>query len=454
MKKVHIIGIGGIAMSAIAQYFLTIGYQVTGSDLENNELIEELKNKGAQIKIGHQADNIDSNLEKVIYSDAIPDENVELKQAREYGIELLGRSQALALITANKKVISASGTHGKTTTSGLLAQILTGGQKNPSFIIGGILNNFNSNFMIKESDYFILEGDEYGKSFLKYPSDIGVVTNIEFDHPDIYRDLDDMVATYKEYVAGLSECLVTNNKVLAQLEIESTSLPIEVLTVGINDQQADFNAVKITEVELESYFILEYQGQEIGQFRLPALGDYNIRHALEAIAVGKYCGLSFETMKESLGQWQGVKRRFEVLSDDDNQIIITDYAHHPSEVKAVVDNLDRIETDKQKVVIFQPHQYLRTNSLLKDYQKVLNQNLDERVIYQIYKVRERVEEKELERLGKRLSQLVSDQPVTYINQWSNLEEWLTKYNYSNDAIYLFLGAGDIDQFARKWAKKS
>ncbi|GAB6098171.1 UDP-N-acetylmuramate--L-alanine ligase [Halanaerocella petrolearia] len=453
MKRIHIIGIGGIAMSAIAQYFIESEYQVTGSDLEENELITELKSKGAKISIGHTADNISSNIDKVIYSDAIPKDNIELERAREYNLEVLNRSRALALITAEKKVISASGTHGKTTTSALLAQVLSAGEKKPSFIIGGIVNNFDSNFAINSGNYFVLEGDEYGKSFLQYPSDIGVVTNIEYDHPDIYQDLDDMLASYREYVGGLSEYLVTNKQVLQQLELSVTELSSQVATVAINDSKADYNATEIIEEELTSYFTLEYQGSEVDRFQLPALGDYNIKHALEAIAVGRYCGLSFKQLKVGLREWQGVKRRFEILQDNDKEIVISDYAHHPSEVEAVVNNLARIKTKKKKVVIFQPHQYLRTTNLLDDYQKVLNQELDERVIYQIYKVREKVEDKELEELGKRLSQLISDKSVTYINQWSNLDKWLTEYNQDNNAMYLFLGAGDIDQFARNWIKK-
>ncbi|GAB6137840.1 UDP-N-acetylmuramate--L-alanine ligase [Halanaerobaculum tunisiense] len=453
MGQIHIVGIGGIAMSAIAQYFLEAGYQVTGSDLEENELVAKLRQQGVKISIGHTKDNISSELEKVIYSAAIPEDNIELQQARDYDLELVNRSQALALITTDKQVISAAGTHGKTTTSALIAQILARGDNQLSFIIGGILNNFTSNCAINDGEYFVLEGDEYDKSFLEYRSDIGVVTNIEFDHPDIYRDFGDMLTSYREYVQGLTEYFVTQQQVLDQLELYSADLQAEVVTVGINDPQADFNATAITQQELVSYFTLEYQNEKVGRFKLPALGEYNIKHALEAIAVGKYCGVTVGQMKEGLAAWQGVKRRFEVLKKSDQQVVITDYAHHPSEVKAVVDNLARIKTDKQKVVIFQPHQYLRTNRLLEDYQGILNQKLDYQIIYQIYKVREKVTEEELESLGRELSDLISDNQTEYINHWSQLEEWLTEYNKNNQAIFLFLGAGDIDQFARSWVNK-
>ena len=452
-KKIHIIGIGGIAMSAIAKYFLSLNYQVTGSDMQENELVTDLKDKGVKITIGHQESNITQDLDKVIFSDAIPFDNVELQTAKNKNIDILNRSDALALITRDKKVISASGTHGKTSTSALIAQLLNGVGANPNFIIGGIVNNFASNFAIKHGEYFVLEGDEYQRSFLKYRTDVGVVTNIEFDHPDIYDDLDDMLAAYQEYVSGLTEYLVTNDQVIEQLNLEISDLDIRVDTVGINDPAATFNAVDIKEEELTSLFTLKYEGEEVDRFQLPALGEYNIKHALEAIAVGYYFGFSFESMKEALAEFKGVKRRFETIYQDQKQIIISDYAHHPSEVKAVVDNLSQIETNKEKVVVFQPHQYIRTKRLLEQYEGALNQNIAERAIFRIYKVREQVEEEDLVELGQQLSREISDQPVHYFNSYPELEKWLSDYKSEQGVIYLFLGAGDIDEWVREWVQK-
>ncbi|MFO7819033.1 MAG: UDP-N-acetylmuramate--L-alanine ligase [Halanaerobacter sp.] len=451
-KRIHIIGIGGIAMSAIAKYFLSLNYEVSGSDLEENELVTDLRDRGVEITIGHQVSNISSKIDKVIFSDAIPGHNIELKTAQEKGIDLLNRSEALALITHHKEVISATGTHGKTSTSALIAQLLEGVGAEPSFIIGGIVNNFASNFAIQDGDYFVLEGDEYQRSFLKYRTDVGVVTNIEFDHPDIYEDLDDMLAAYGEYVSALTEYLVTNDRVIKQLGLKITNLDIRIDTVGINDEAADFNATNIREEELSSYFTLEYQGKEVGEFKLPALGEYNIKHALEALAVGYYFGYSFSEMKEPLAQFAGVKRRFDILQQDSNKVVISDYAHHPSEVEAVVNNLAQIETEKEKVVIFQPHQYIRTKRLLDDYAGVLDQELTEKATFKIYKVREEVEEEELRALGEELSQKISAKGAHYFNSYPSLEEWLSDYQSENGVIYLFLGAGDIDEWVRDWVK--
>ncbi|WP_408956117.1 UDP-N-acetylmuramate--L-alanine ligase [Natroniella sp. ANB-PHB2] len=450
MEWIHIIGVGGIAMSAIAQYFLEAGAKVTGSDLNSNQLIEQLQKRGAEITIGHHQDNISADIKKVIYSDAIPEDNVELVTAKRYNLERLGRSQALKLITKDKDVISATGTHGKTTTSAMIAQVLEVGKQDVSFIIGGILNNFDSNFKINQGDYFVLEGDEYGRSFLKYQSELGVLTNIEFDHPDIYQDLDDLLAAYKEYVTNLGSYLVTNQQVIEQLKLDTLDLEIEVETVGINQPEATFNAVEIEERELTSYFDLEYQGERIDRFELEGLGDYNIKHALEAIAIGNYCGLSFAKMKESLSKWRGVKRRFEVLYEAEDKIVITDYAHHPSEVDVVTANLERIKTDKKKVVIFQPHQYIRTNRLFDDYTYVLDKEIDQCIVSKIYKVREEVSETELDRLGLKLSQIISSDEIHYYNKLGEIKAWLEEYNQKEQAIYLFLGAGDIDDFAREW----
>ncbi|MGM0501405.1 MAG: glutamate ligase domain-containing protein, partial [Bacillota bacterium] len=185
----------------------------------------------------------------------------------------------------------------------------------------------------------------------------------------------------------------------------------------------------------------------------PALGDYNIKHALESIAVGKYGGLSFMDMKKALARFQGVKRRFEIIDQDQDQIVISDYAHHPSEVKAVVENFANIKTDKEKVVIFQPHQYIRTERLLADYEGILNQDIASRGVLKIYKVREKVEEQKLQDLGKRLSSKISRSPVHYFDSYSELESWVNNYQADNGVIYMFLGAGDIDQWARNWVKK-
>ena len=452
-KKIHIIGIGGIAMSAIAKYFMSLDYEVTGSDLQENELVTDLQTKGVKITIGHREANIADDLDKVIFSDAIPADNIELKTAQDKNLDILNRSEALSLITKKKRVISAAGTHGKTSTSALIAQLLAGAGAKPNFIIGGIVNNFSSNFAIENGDYFVLEGDEYQRSFLKYRTDVGVVTNIEFDHPDIYEDLDDMLAAYHEYVSGLTEYLVTNYEVIEQLNLETTALDIRIDTVGINDAQATFNAVKITEQELTSFFTLEYQGEEVDRFKLPAIGDYNIKHALEAIAVGYYFGLSFTEMKKGLKNFEGVKRRFETIYQDQQQIVISDYAHHPSEVKAVVDNLAKIKTTKDKVVVFQPHQYIRTKRLLDDYEGILPQEITEQAIFRIYKVREQVEEEELVDLGHDLSQKISDREVKYCNNYQELASWLANYKSDKGAIYLFLGAGDIDDWVRKWVQR-
>ncbi|WP_018248432.1 UDP-N-acetylmuramate--L-alanine ligase [Orenia marismortui] len=453
MKRAHIIGIGGIAMSAIAQCLIQLGYTVTGSDLNHNHLIEELRNQGVEISIGHNEANVSPEVKKVIFSDAIPAHNVEILAAKKYNLELLGRSDALAWLTEEKEVISATGTHGKTTTSAMIAHLLELGKKEPSFIIGGILNNFDSNFRANRGDYFVLEGDEYGKSFLKYSSDIGVITNIEYDHPDIYADMDEVLETYHQYVDNLTKCLITNQKVIDQLNLTPRKMDLDIITVEIDDQEADFTAINIREEELSSYFTLRYKGEEVGEFKVNSLGDYNIKHALEAIAVANYCGISFEEMKRAIALWKGVKRRFEILDEREDRIVISDYAHHPSEVDAVAEIFERIKTDKKKVLIFQPHQYLRTKSLFKNYENVLDKLLDEKVIFKIYKVREKVSEEELESLGNKLSQSISRGDTKYYNQTDKLTKWLNNYRKENDAIFLFLGAGNIDDFARKWVSK-
>ncbi len=448
-KKIHIIGIGGIAMSAIAQYLLKQGYQLSGSDLKANQLTDKLAKLGVDITIGHNKDNLPSNLELVIHSAAIPDNNIELVTAKKRGVKLMGRSQALAWLTDDKSVISVAGTHGKTTTSGMIAHTLTVADYAPNFIIGGILSNFTSNYKITGSDLFVLEGDEYNRSFLNYKTDLGVLLNIEFDHPDIYSDYDDLSATYQKYVEGLEELLITNSKVIEQLNLKELDLDIDIWTVGIENNQADFNAVEIQEKGFESFFVLEYNAKRVAEFRIPVLGEYNIKHALETIAIARYFNISWSVLKTALANWQGVERRFECLEKNSQRIVISDYAHHPSELKAASDDLARIKTDKKKVLIFQPHQYIRTKELFADYKNLLKKDFDQIIIQKIYSVREEVTTAKLEELGRDLADIIADN-AKYYNSFVQLREFLVEYEKNNQAIYLFMGAGDIDDFARSW----
>lgn len=452
MEKIHIVGVGGIAMSAIAQYLFKQGYQVSGSDLKANQLTDKLAKLGIDIEIGHAESNLSAEVQRVIYSAAIPDNNIELLTAKKRGLKLMGRSEALAWMTENKSVVSVAGTHGKTTTSGMIAHALTIGNFKPNFIIGGILNNFTSNYKITGSDLFVLEGDEYNRSFLNYKTDLGVLLNIEFDHPDIYDDYEDLSKTYQQYVEELNELLITNHKVIKELKLNELELDIDIWTVGIEDDQADFNAVEIREKGFESFFVLEYNGNKVAEFRIPVLGKYNIKHALETIAVARYFNISWSDLKRALANWKGVKRRFDLLENNSQRVIISDYAHHPSELKAVSSDLARIKMDKKKVLIFQPHQFIRTKELFDSYKNVLTDSFDQIIIQKIYTVREEVAEDKIESLGQDLANIIAAN-AKYCNDFKELEQFLTKYNKNNEAIYLFTGAGDIDDFARQWAEK-
>ncbi|MDQ7010081.1 MAG: Mur ligase family protein, partial [Candidatus Gracilibacteria bacterium] len=354
-NKIYIIGIGGIGISALARFYLSQSYTVYGSDMNSSELINQLKNEGAYINIGEKADILDKDFEYVIYTEAVPDTQNEIIKAKELGLELLTYPEAIGKITTNKKLITIAGTHGKSTTTSLTSLVLKNSNIDFTSIVGTILKEFdNKNFFYRkeglEDEYFVLEACEYKRSFLNYKPTVGVIINIDLDHLDYYKDLEDYISAYKDYLNNISE---GGFAILNGEDKNCKSL------VGLRD---DINYIEV----YNTYFI--HNGQQLNfpiiDIKIP--GKHILFDAKIAYIIGHMIGINDSKIIESLEDYSGVWRRMERIGKTvHNNILMSDYGHHPTEISLTLKAIKDTNIDKKILTIFQPHQYSRTYELIE-----------------------------------------------------------------------------------------
>jgi UDP-N-acetylmuramate--alanine ligase len=366
-KHYHLIGIGGIGMSGIAQLLLRSSITVSGSDLKDSKITQDLKRQGAQVFIGHNPENI-KGADLIIYSSAIKEGNPEIIEAKRQGIPLIKRAQALADLMKDKAVITVTGSHGKTTTASLISYLLLEAGLFPTVAIGGILRNIDTNASLGEGEFFVAEADESDGSFLYYQPKYSVITNIDREHLDYYKEFKNEIETFREFVnktkkdgcvfccgddANLKNILsdYKNRYLLFGLEASSHIYPKNIQLEG-----------------LMSEFDCFYRNKFIDRFRLALGGRHNISNALSVIALGLELGIGLESIKKALENYKGAKRRLEIKFSDRDLLVIDDYAHHPTEIRATLEATANLK--RQRVVaIFQPHRYTRTQILLDEFSK-------------------------------------------------------------------------------------
>lgn len=438
-NKIHFIGIGGISMQAIAKYLIQNKITISGSDIEENKFTSSLKQLGAKIFIGHKETNITSDVELVIYNSAINSSNVELIYALNKKIQCIERSYALWLIALNyKNLIAISGTHGKTTTTSLISKFFIDSKKMPEIHIGGE-NDFQSQYSKK--DFFICEACEYHKSFLELKTiTCGIILNIENDHLDYYKSFKNLSDAFKTFAKNC-QTLITSYELNERYKFNANTI----YTISLTNPKANFYAEKIDDVNIK-FNVYAFQ-KLLGTFESNLIGDFNIYNILCAIAVGYIFNLKTTTMKKSLKGFFGVKRRNEILYKSPNFLIVTDYAHHPTELNVTIDAY--LKKSNKLIVIFQPHTYSRTKILLNDFVKVLsNPNFDV-VLYPTYPAREK---KECGLDATELYKVIkSKKSNTYLYKTFRLRHKLQ--NSNEQIIILFLGAGTINKVAEKFVKE-
>lgn len=438
---VHFIGIGGISMSGLADILFSKNFTVSGSDMKSSSLTEQLAAKGMKIAIGHSADNITDNIDLVVYTAAINQANPELQSAKDKNIALLTRAELLGEIMANYKVaIGVSGTHGKTTTTSMLAEILLAGHKDPTVSVGGILPSIGGNLRLGASDHFLTEACEYTNSFLSFFPTIEIILNIEEDHMDFFKDIHEIRTSFRNYVKLLPEhgLLVINADIEAVEEIYD-GLPCKVVTVG----QAEDSDLSARDISYNNTGCCSYTLQAPGippeRIQLDVPGLHNVYNSLAAIAVGLHLGISMKDIAKGLGQFHGTDRRFQKKGVLKGYTIIDDYAHHPAEIRATLNSADNYP-HKRVVCIFQPHTYTRTHAFLKDFAQALSK-ADQVILADIYAAREINTlgitsldlKRELDALGAN---------CIYEPDFAKIEDYIRNHCTEGDLV-ITMGAGNI-----------
>lgn len=386
IKNIHFVGIGGIGMSGIAEILTHYDFRISGCDILASENTERLSRLGIPVTIGHDSSHL-ANVDLLVISSAIRQGNTEVRHAREVHIPVIRRAEMLGEITRLKRGIAVAGTHGKTTTSAMTALVLSEAGLDPTLIIGGVLRNIHSSARLGRGEYLVVEADEYDRSFLTLHPTCAVITNIEADHLDCYRDLDDIRDAFTEFALkvpfyGAVIGCIDDPTVAALLD----SLPKRAVRYGLGER-ARLRAINLSFSAEGTSFDLELHRQKLGRVTLKVPGEHNVRNALAAIAVALELDISMETAAAGLAKFPGVERRFQILGQYKGALVVDDYAHHPTEIRATLEAARRSYPDRRVVVLFQPHLYSRTRDFYEQFADALRR-ADQAYLTPIYPARE------------------------------------------------------------------
>ncbi len=368
--EIYFIGLGGAGMSALAELLLERGYGVSGSDRQESAVLERLRKRGATVYTGHDASQI-SSARLLVYSSAVPENNPELVAARRAGIPCIKRAMLLGQLMVGHRGIAVAGTHGKTTTTSMIAHVLKSCGLDPTAVVGGTMSNTGRGAISGRGSYFITEADEYDRSFLTLYPKIGVITNLETDHLDIYEDLNDLIDTFSEFVkhVPLTGKVVYNGED-AHVARAVRGAFARTLSFGLTEGM-DIRATRVSESEGGSRARIIYRGKLLGMLALNLPGVHNIKNALATIAVALECGLSFAEISTALETFSGVERRFQFKGKVGDCLFYDDYAHHPTEVRAALEAARR-GWKRRIVVLFQPHLFSRTRDFHREFAAALD----------------------------------------------------------------------------------
>ena len=438
---VHFIGIGGISMSGLAEILLSRKFPVSGSDSHESALTDQLAAQGAVVHYPQMAENITDDIDVVVYTAAIHPDNPEFRAAQEKNLPMLTRAQLLGEIMRNyKEAINVSGTHGKTTTTSMITEILLEAHKDPTVSVGGMLKDIGGNIRVGGQEIFVVEACEYTNSFLSFFPTIEVILNVEADHLDFFKDIDDIRHSFKLFAEKLPEDgLLVINKDIKHSEYFTQALKCRVVTFG-HEKDADYTANFISYDKFaHPSYTLFYKGEELAQVELGVTGEHNIYNSLAVVAVARSLDIPMETILRGLKRFTGTDRRFQKKGSVNGFTIIDDYAHHPQEIAATIEAAKKYPHRKLWIV-FQPHTYSRTAALLDDFAGALSQ-ADEIVLADIYAAREKntigISSDDL-----RKHMLEQNTNVYYIPKFEDIEDFLLQHVEEGDLL-ITMGAGDI-----------
>lgn len=446
-KRIYMLGIGGIGMSALARYFINIGVKVSGYDLTKTPLTEELELLNISIHYEEDIEQIDKDADLVIYSPAIPHQHKEFTFLRERDYTILKRSQVLGLITEQSKNICIAGTHGKTSISTLTAYLLREGGIGGTAFLGGISKNYDTNFWTISKDPCIIEADEYDRSFLQLSPDIAVISSADADHLDIYNDANTLEQSYQEF----SNKIKSDGILFCHYDIPIRELFAPKIgkkyTYHLDNQSAFVHARHIILKDSGYEFDVHIGEQVIEKCYLPLGGKHNIENALVSIAIALQLGVRVEAVVSSLRKYAGVKRRFNIYDIHPNCILIDDYAHHPTELQNLIAGVRDMFPKHKLHLIFQPHLYSRTRDFAYEFASVLSK-ADETILLDIYPARE------LPIAGVTSSMLLSNMTVKnkHLVNKDELLTWIEKKEKQIPKVIVMAGAGNIDMLVQPMKK--
>jgi len=452
IKKIHFVGIGGIGMSGIAEILIDQGFRVSGSDRALSEVTEHLQSLGATIYEGHKAENLAADVDTLVYSSAVASENPELAEAERRKIPIVRRAEMLAEVMRLKYGIGIAGTHGKTTTTSMVSLVLLEGGFDPTVIVGGKLSGLGgTNARLGKGDFIVVEADEFDRSFLSITPTIAVLTTLETDHLDCYRDLEDIKGAFIQFANKVPfyGFIVLCLDEPALQDIMPQISKKKLLTYGLTPQ-ADIQAIEIHHKENTSTFTVTRGFDDLGQITLQIPGKHNIQNALAAIAVGLQLGVPFSKVKAGIEKFTGVYRRWEKKGEVDGIAVYDDYAHHPTECRATLSGV-KSGWRRRVVCVFQPHLYSRTRDFYEEFGKAFLL-ADVLVLTDVYPAREEPIQGVTGELIANAAKQFGHKDVHYIQDKKQLPEYLKKNTRPGD-IVITMGAGDIWKFGEEFLKQ-
>jgi len=452
IKKIHFVGIGGIGMSGIAEILLDQGFAVSGSDRSLSEVTERLQKLGATIFEGHKPENVAADVDSLVYSSAVVSDNPEVLEAQRRKIPIVRRAEMLAEVMRLKYGIGIAGTHGKTTTTSMISLILIEGGLDPTVIVGGKLSGLGgTNARLGKGDFIVVEADEFDRSFLSITPTIAVLTTLETDHLDCYRDLEDIKSAFVQFANKVPfyGFIVLCLDEPALQDIMPMMRKKKILTYGLNPQ-SDVQAVDIHHKNNTSVFTVVKNGTDLGTVTLQVPGKHNVQNALAAISVGLEVGVPFQRTKSGIEKFSGVFRRWELKGEVEGVSVYDDYAHHPTECKATLLGA-KAGWRRRVVCVFQPHLYTRTRDFYEDFGKAFLLS-DVLLVTDIYPAREESIQGVTGELIANAAKQFGHKDVQYVPDKKAVPSTLQKIVKKGD-IVITMGAGDIWKYGEEYLKQ-
>jgi UDP-N-acetylmuramate--alanine ligase len=441
-RRVHLIGIGGAHMSAIAQILHAWGHTITGSDQKSTAMTEKLAGLGIDVRAGHAAENV-GDIDLVVMTSAAQDDNPEIIEAERRGIPVIKRAEMVARLMQGRYSIAIAGTHGKTTTSGLIAHMLVEAKLDPTYLIGGEVRSLGTNAAPGAGKYIVVEADEYDRAFLSYTPDVAVVTNIEPDHLDIYGTVEELQSAFMQFMAATpvdGHVIASADSPRVRETIASNTIKARDVATYALEQQATWKATGVVPVEGGQTFSVSHIGRDFGTFTISLSGKHNVSNALAGIAAGATIGIETDVMRAALSTYRGAQRRFEFVGEARGVTVMDDYAHHPTEVReGTIAPARQRFPGRRLVLLFQPHTFTRTAYLLDEWKSCFA-GADALFITHTYAARE---DAAAGLTGRDLAAAVTTPVGVYVDSFEEAADRIAAELREGD-VFFTVGAGDVD----------